>query len=251
MKTCTKCNKSKNKSDFGSRNNLIISVCKECRNKEAKEYRRKKGLERGVIVTAPKRKDKLALSKICTTCDKEKNIELFPLDRTSSDNRHSSCLECRKAKEKRYRKNNKEVCRQVEKNRYLRDREKRLEQGRIFRSKPENKEKIRARLREKYKTDPEFRTRSRMYVNLWVTLKINNERTIGINGYSCKQLKSHIEGMFSKGMDWSNYGAWEIDHVKPVSLLVKEGVTDPAIINALSNLQPLWAEDNRAKANKY
>jgi hypothetical protein len=57
--------------------------------------------------------------------------------------------------------------------------------------------------------------------------------------------------MFDVGMSWANRSEWHIDHIKPLSLFAKEGVYDLNIINALSNLQPLWAKDNLEKhANK-
>jgi hypothetical protein len=40
-------------------------------------------------------------------------------------------------------------------------------------------------------------------------------------------------------MTWDNYGEWHIDHVKRVSEFDKE--TPMNIVNALNNLQPLWA----------
>ena len=70
-------------------------------------------------------------------------------------------------------------------------------------------------------------------------------------GYTQEELIYHIESQFLDGMSWDNRSEWHIDHIKPVSLLIKEGVTDPAIINALSNLQPLWAKDNQSKGAKY
>ena len=72
-------------------------------------------------------------------------------------------------------------------------------------------------------------------------------RTVDAIGYTHQQLKAHIESLFDKEMTWENYGDWHIDHIKPISMFIAEGVTDPAIINALTNLQPLWAVDNMSK----
>lgn len=74
--------------------------------------------------------------------------------------------------------------------------------------------------------------------------------TYEILGYTREELMEHLESLFLEGMSWDNYGEWHIDHIRPVSTLVSEGVTDPSIINALYNLQPLWASDNLAKSNK-
>lgn len=69
-------------------------------------------------------------------------------------------------------------------------------------------------------------------------------------GYTPTQLKAHIERQFLPGMDWSNYGDWEIDHITPVRQFFSEGVTDPRVISALPNLRPAWKSENRAKGGK-
>lgn len=70
-------------------------------------------------------------------------------------------------------------------------------------------------------------------------------------GYSAKELRAHLESQFEPGMTWDDRSAWHIDHVKPVSAFIAEGIKDPQIINALSNLKPLWAKDNLAKGARY
>jgi hypothetical protein len=50
-------------------------------------------------------------------------------------------------------------------------------------------------------------------------------------------------------MNWFNHGEWHIDHIRPISSFDLD--TDPSIVNALDNLQPLWAIDNMKKSNKY
>lgn len=70
-------------------------------------------------------------------------------------------------------------------------------------------------------------------------------------GYSFDSLKSRLEFQFKDGMSWDNYGEWHVDHKKPISRFIEQGVSDPAIINALSNLQPLWAKENLSKGAKW
>lgn len=72
-------------------------------------------------------------------------------------------------------------------------------------------------------------------------------KTEKLLGYNKLLLKSHIELQFKDGMSWDNYGEWHIDHKISISELYLNGVSDPAVINALSNLQPLWAADNLSK----
>lgn len=70
-------------------------------------------------------------------------------------------------------------------------------------------------------------------------------------GYSTPELVAHISSLFCDGMSWDNYGDWHIDHVVPLSFLVKNNVTDVAVINSLKNLRPLWAAENISKHAKY
>lgn len=76
------------------------------------------------------------------------------------------------------------------------------------------------------------------------------DRTESLLGYTFKQFQEHIENQFKADMQWSNHGTWHVDHIKPVSVFITEGVIDPKIINALNNLRPLAARENLIK-NKY
>ena len=69
-------------------------------------------------------------------------------------------------------------------------------------------------------------------------------------GCTPEQLKAHIESLFLEGMTWDNYGkyGWHVDHIRPVSSFKPEEWEQ---INHYTNLQPLWAEDNISKSNKY
>ena len=85
-------------------------------------------------------------------------------------------------------------------------------------------------------------------MNDWKGGRAKAESTLG---YTYEQLKKHIESQFVEGMSWENRSDWHIDHIKPISVFLKEGIKDPAIINALSNLQPLWAKENLSKGAKW
>ena len=78
-----------------------------------------------------------------------------------------------------------------------------------------------------------------------------NGRTEKILGYTRQDLIKNIESKFTKGMSWSNHGKWHIDHIKPISAFLAEGIDCPKIINSLDNLQPLWKLENLKKGSKY
>lgn len=73
-------------------------------------------------------------------------------------------------------------------------------------------------------------------------------------GYSIHDLKRHLEHLFVPGMSWENYGsAWHIDHIRPRASFRFVSLKDPAFKScwALTNLQPLWAEDNIRKSSTF
>jgi hypothetical protein len=72
-------------------------------------------------------------------------------------------------------------------------------------------------------------------------------------GYGPSQLRQRMECQFLPGMTWENYGkgGWHIDHKKPISAFIRQGIIEPRTVNMLSNLQPLWASDNFKKNSKW
>ena len=69
-----------------------------------------------------------------------------------------------------------------------------------------------------------------------------NKSTLQELGYSPEEFRLHIESKFLHGMSWENYGEWHIDHIKMISRFSLD--TSISVVNALSNLRPLWKEDN-------
>ncbi len=68
-------------------------------------------------------------------------------------------------------------------------------------------------------------------------------------GCSLEDVIKHIEDQFQPGMAWKNHGinGFHIDHIKPCSSF---NLTDPEQQKKCfhyTNLQPLWAVDNRRK----
>lgn len=73
----------------------------------------------------------------------------------------------------------------------------------------------------------------------------STERTLG---YSISEFKEHVERNMTSDMTWENHGeVWHLDHVIPVADFIKAGIDDPKIVNALSNLMPIDAEENLSK----
>lgn len=76
-------------------------------------------------------------------------------------------------------------------------------------------------------------------------------RTSACLGYDSAKLKERIAFNFKPGMSWENHGEWHIDHTKPIAEFVRQGITDPKVINCLSNLRPMWASENISKGGKW
>jgi hypothetical protein len=95
----------------------------------------------------------------------------------------------------------------------------------------------------------EYALRGRLYKALKGGTK--SAPTLQLLGCSVAYLRAHLETRFRPGMTWENYGAvWEIDHVLPCA---KFDLTDAAQQRAcfhFSNLQPLFALENRQKGAK-
>lgn len=71
-----------------------------------------------------------------------------------------------------------------------------------------------------------------------------------ILGYTRLQLRQHLEAQFRDGMSWES-GGFHVDHIKPVAAFIREGVTNPAVIHALDNLQVLTPRENLTKSDKF
>ncbi|HIF9411838.1 TPA: hypothetical protein ACX6R8_003765 [Photobacterium damselae] len=141
------------------------------------------------------------------------------------------------------------------------NREKAREQARKWRE--DNREKIRKRERTYRKENPEKRreiehryTKNNPDIVFLrqVFRRIETSRT-GltierielVHGYSQQEFKDNLTNQFADGMSWGERSAWHIDHVIPIAQFKDNGVYDPAYVNHLSNLAPLWASDNLSK----
>lgn len=150
---------------------------------------------------------------------------------------------------RKYREQNKEKLAERGRKHYKQNKEKISERSREYYEK--NKDKINDKRREWRKANPEQQFIRNSLNRCMDNFAGKREKAEKLLGYTCEQLRSHIESQFKEGMSWDNRSEWHIDHIKPVSAFIKEEIADPAIINALNNLQPLWAHENRSKNAKW
>lgn len=200
----------------------------------------------------------------CLTCVKESNVNRRELDNKFKRDYYKS--EKGKAARKKYSEENSDKIRQTKRNNYQRNiererqrrrddyskhKEKRKQYNAEYRKK--NRSKLNKYYRERRINDTEFKINT--YMRNMIGRIVNRgydktKPTCEILGYDTKDLMCHIESQFIDDMSWSNYGDWHIDHIIPVVKWLEVGVDDPKVINALDNLQPLWAKDNLSKGSK-
>lgn len=158
-----------------------------------------------------------------------------------------------KASKKSYYNANVEKMRQSKRDYYHANKSDLVAKQKVYRT--ENRESLNTYFRERRKRDPLFKMGAYLRNMLRRILKasgtVKKESSSAIVGYGPTELKLHIESLFTDGMTWENYGEWHIDHKIPISLMTLYGIDDPAIINALTNLQPMWAIDNLTKGNRF
>ena len=177
--------------------------------------------------------------KICTRCKIEKTLDHFGKKKTYQDGLQYWCKSCYRFYKKQYYDLN-------------------LNKSRQSRSlwKISNKNKVliyqRSYLSKKYQTDKIFRIiknqRNRLHEILVGPKPCSFSKSIGCSSI---QLKSYLESKFQPGMTWDNYGEWEVDHIKPLSIFNLTNVIEFQEACSYKNLQPLWKKENREKSNKW
>jgi hypothetical protein len=205
-------------------------------------------------------------TKVCGKCHNEKELIWFSKDKSAKSGYYSTCKECKKQyrenqdvkdktsrNKKLYYQNNLNELNKKHKEYYINTKEsrkiKRKESTNIWLSNninyrklyyENNKKKHKEYTNEYNKRNPHMVAWRNLLKNSLKRLEQEKEnKTIILLGYSALDLKNHLESLFTDGMSWDNYDEWHIDHIKRVCEFDND--THPSIVNALSNLQPLWS----------
>jgi len=120
---------------------------------------------------------------------------------------------------------------------------------------PKNLKAVAGYKRNRVSKDPIFKlkcnTRSLIYNSfrrgINKTFK-KSKRTEELLGCTLNEFIEYIKSQFSTGMTLENYGTWHIDHKYPLSKA--KTIEEINKLNHYTNLQPLWAKDNRLKSDK-
>lgn len=119
---------------------------------------------------------------------------------------------------------------------------------------PEENAKAARRQRERAKRDPRVAVNRRMSSGIAqsISVKKAGRHWETLVPYTASDLMAHLERQFLSGMTWENRGEWHIDHIVPLASFT---FTTPECEEfkaawALTNLRPLWAEDNLKKSDQ-
>lgn len=234
MKTCHTCQIQKARTDFSKHNQKKDGLdpnCKSCRNARAKKQ----------YANPPERKAKSTVEghKICSKCNLEKSLDLFGNSKKARDGKKSACKDCLRAEYKSYY--DKTPSKQVSR------KKKYYEKNKKYIIKKTSEYNI-----ERRKSDILFRIKHNLRKRITAVLlrsRWNKNNTFSkYIGCSLGDLKIHIESQFTDGMNWENYGKWEIDHITPFASATTG--EEAFKLCHYTNLQPLWMSDNRSKSDK-
>jgi hypothetical protein len=206
------------------------------------------------------------MTKICSKCKVEKDVDEFPRDKKYKDGLYCWCKKCKREYYQLYYIENKEEIDERNKQYGQNHKEEKKESDKKWKEK--NKEKLHAQRRqrenEKRKTDLCWKLMKNVSRSIRKTLKQSGGNKRGVSclrklSYTKKQLRTHLESLFESWMSWDNYGkydstrdTWNIDHIIPQSKLPYDTMDHPNFKKcwALENLRPLKTIDNMKKGNK-
>jgi len=150
-----------------------------------------------------------------------------------------------------YRETHKNIAKKYQRKYYLENKIKILKNNEIYQKNhsKEIREYCRIYKNNKRKISINFKLSSNLRHRIYMVLKNNTKSlsTMKLVGCSIEFLKNYIESQFTKGMNWSNYGKWHVDHIKPCASFDLSIASEQRRCFHYTNLQPLWATDNESK----
>ena len=202
------------------------------------------------------------MKKKCYKCKTEKRLEDFNNASRTKDGKQSSCRDCQKKytrdnreaiarKGKVYREKNKESVAATKKAYYEANKERVADYQKQWQT--DNRERVNKWNRDRRANNPAHKMLHRMRIRMQHALngQAKLDTTIKLVGCTPEQLRDHLESQFVEGMAWGQKGLWHIDHTLPCAAFDLTKKKHQRYCFHWSNLSPLWAADNLAKADKY
>ena len=184
--------------------------------------------------------------KKCSDCKKVLTINKYYKNKYSKNGFDYRCKECRKKIYKIY---------------YNINRQKMINNA--IRYYNNHKDKINKQRKNSKQSASYYRNRRKNDITYRLKKNISNSfrKSLTKKGYTKKSkthqilgidwdtFKKHIENQFIDNMSWDNFNKIHIDHKIPIAAASTE--FEVIALNHYTNLQPLWAEDNVRKSDKY
>lgn len=288
-KRCNKCGVEKPIKEFHIRRGKRTPRCGACRCEFYKADRKKKREEKeslGVYLNKrPGRKYSIKIPwfKICTKCKEERSIESFPKQKNGKYGLNAVCRNCVTiAARNVYRDKStrlplldltsKKICNKCGAEKSV------IEYGRLAggkdglravckdciaqRDKERNRENpCYLKVSKRIKQDPlyKFKNNMRQYIGRVLRGGLKTGHCIELLGGDWDVAHKYIESLFWPGMTWGNHGVgkgqessmfWQYDHVVPLESFDFSNPEQQKEAFHYTNLQPLWADDNRRKSKR-
>lgn len=203
-------------------------------------------------------------NKICSKCKKRKPLSEFHKCKSRKDGHKFHCKKCRI----KYTFEHKKEIKEYHKIWYQKNKEKHDRQTKQYfinhkkemteykkRYDKLNRYKINKQRKNRLKNNINFKisTNLRILTNHALKGKNKSKSIMKLIGCSLENLKSYLQMLFKKDMTWANYGryGWHVDHIKPCCSFDLTNPSEQLKCFHYTNLQPLWAEENKKKGRTY
>jgi len=169
----------------------------------------------------------------CYKCFRIKPIKDFPYHPEMKNKHENRCRDCKNIHKRLWHKNN-------------------PDKVRIHRKKYELE--VSLGLHPHRREAKNLRSRNRHIITKIINKQKLIESTfIKLFGCSSKVFIARFEKYFKEnpGMGWNNYGAWQMDHIKPLKEFELDTEANRKLANHYTNLRPEWGLNNLQKGAKY
>jgi len=177
--------------------------------------------------------------KKCSKCDKILSLKFF-YKKKRYNSYKSQCKKCYSKRVMEWQIKNEVKIKEYNKKWYLKNKTKVIERSKKY-------------YNIKYKTDILFKLKKNIsrsirksFKNKGFYKKNKSSEILCVDFFS---FKNYIENQFTDNMSWDNFDKIHIDHRIPLAAASTE--FEIIALNHYTNLQPLWAEDNLSKSDKY
>lgn len=141
---------------------------------------------------------------------------------------------------------------------YLKNKDKRLKDGKTWRTL--NKDKLKTYYDKRLKEDLSYKLRCYLRIRLRAAIKNHQKSGSAVSDLGCsiEFFKVYIESKFypnkitNENMNWDNYGErWQFDHIKELKNFNLSNRKDFLVACHYSNIQPMWNEDHSLKTSNF